>query len=184
MLLSAVDRSKPALASRNPQFITRREISGRVVEGADSNFHLVGAVCEREHGRTAQRAKVTVVGREPPASCFSGHRYFVRRPDRKKIAKRAGLFSTHEAVAKADSERLPGDLKPHLTAVTAARPLSHAHFDSGSMSLCCSDVFIKRPPTCSLHLRWGLRRRRCGRVCVRSGPARFYAVPGRTLAPR
>jgi hypothetical protein len=49
----------------------------------------------------------------------------VRRPDHKKISKRAGFLATHQAVAKADSEGLPADLKPHLTAVAAANSLSH-----------------------------------------------------------
>jgi hypothetical protein len=125
MLLRAVNRNKPAFASRRPQFVTRREVRGRIVETAHSHFHLGGAVYQRKHGRTADRAEVTVVRREPPASCLSGHRYFVRWPHRKEIAKRAGLLSTHEAVAKADSEGLSAHLKPHLTAVAAAGSLSH-----------------------------------------------------------
>jgi hypothetical protein len=115
-----------------PQFIRRREIDGRIVEGADSNFDLVDPVDKPKHGRPARDAKVTVVGGLPPASGLSGHRDLVRRPDRKKIAKRAGLLSTHEAVAKTDSDGLPADLKPHLTAVAAARSLSHvSRFDPG-----------------------------------------------------
>jgi hypothetical protein len=113
------------LAPRNPQFISRREVRGRIVEGADSNLDLVRAVYDPKHGRTARGAKMTVVGRAPPASSRPSYRDFVRWPDGKEIAKRAGLFSTHLAVAKADSERLPSDLKPHLTAVAAARPLAH-----------------------------------------------------------
>ena len=125
MLLCAVNGIEPAFASRRPQFISWREVRGRIVEGADSNLDLVGSVDKRKDGRTARRAKVTVVGGLPPASGLSGHRYFVRRPHSKKIANRAGLFSTQQTVAKTDSERLPADLKPHLTAVAATRSLSH-----------------------------------------------------------
>jgi hypothetical protein len=125
MLLCGFNRSEPAFASRRPQFISRREVCGRIVEGADSNFDLVGAVDKPKHGRPARGAKVTVVGGLPPASGLPGHRDLLRRPDRKKIAKRAGLLSTHETVAKTDSEGLPADLKPHLTAVAATNSLSH-----------------------------------------------------------
>jgi hypothetical protein len=125
MLLCAFNRSEPAFASRRPQFISRREVCGRIVEGADSNFDLVDAVDKPKHGRPARGAKVTIVGGPPPARGLSDHRDLVRRPDRKKIAKRAGLLSTHETVAKTDSERLPADLKPHLTAVAATNSFSH-----------------------------------------------------------
>ena len=97
--------------------IAQTVIAQRLVKGADSNFDLVDAVDKPKHGRPAGSAKVTVVGRWPPASGLPGRRDLLRRPDRKKIAKRAGLLSTHETVAKTDSERLPADLKPHLTAV-------------------------------------------------------------------
>jgi hypothetical protein len=106
MLLRAVYGIEPAFASRDPQFISRREVRGRVVEGADSNFDLVGAVDNRKHGRAASGAKVTVVGGLPPASGLSGHRYFVRRPHSKKIANRAGLPSTHQTVTEAHPEGL------------------------------------------------------------------------------
>jgi hypothetical protein len=192
MLLCAVNRSKPALASRNPQFISRREVRGRIVEGADSNFHFVGAVYARKHGRTAQRAKVTVVGREPPASCLSGHRYFVGRPDREKIAKRAGLLSTHQAVAKADPERLAADLKLHLAAVAAAGSLSHISLDSKSISLCCSDVFIKGSRSlftalekgASTMARWWRSRRIRPRPASprHSRPSHCRSCPAPTLA--
>jgi hypothetical protein len=125
MLLCGFNRSEPAFASRRPQFISRREVCGRIVEGADSNFDLVGAVDKPKHGRPARGAKVTVVGGLPPASGLPGHRDLLRRPDRKKIAKRAGLLSARETVAKTDSEGLAADLKPHLTAVAAANSLSH-----------------------------------------------------------
>jgi hypothetical protein len=125
MLLCAVNRNEPTFAPRRPQFISRREVCGRIVEGAACNFDLVGAVDNPKHGRTARGAKVTVVGGLPPASGLSDHRDLARRPDRKKIAERAGLFSTNEAVAKTDSEGLPADLKSHLTAVAAACSLLH-----------------------------------------------------------
>ena len=63
MLLRAVNWIEPAFASRRPQFISRREVRGRIVEGADSDFDLVDAVDKRKDGRTARGAKVTVVGR-------------------------------------------------------------------------------------------------------------------------
>ena len=125
MLLCAVNGIEPAFASRRPQFISWREVRGRIVEGADSNLDLVGSVDKRKDGRTARRAKVTVVGGLPPASGLPGHRDLLRRPDRKKIAKRAGLLTTHQTVANTDSKGVPADLKPHLTAVAAANSLSH-----------------------------------------------------------
>src|ERR1700722_2174912 len=132
MLLCAVNRIEPAFAPWRPQFISQREIHGRIVEGADSNFDLVDSVDKPKHGRPTRDAKVTVVGGLPPASGLSGHRDLVRRPDRKKIAWRAGLLSTYEAGAKTDSDGLPADLEPHLTAVAAARSLSHvSRFDPG-----------------------------------------------------
>jgi hypothetical protein len=44
MLLCTVNRSEPAFASRRPQFISRRKVCGRIVEGADPNLDLLGAV--------------------------------------------------------------------------------------------------------------------------------------------
>ena len=63
MLLRAVNWIEPAFASRGPQFISRCEVGGGVVEGANSNLDLVGAVYAPKHRRTAPRAEVTVVGR-------------------------------------------------------------------------------------------------------------------------
>jgi hypothetical protein len=125
MLLCAVNRSQPALASRNPQFINRREVRRRIVEGADSKFNLVDAVHARKQRRTAHGAKVTAVGGVSPASSLARHRYFVRRPDRKDVANRARLLSTQEAVAEADAKGFPADLKPHFTAIAAACSLWH-----------------------------------------------------------
>ena len=68
---------------------------------------------------------MTVVGGVPPASGLAGHRDIVGRPNRKKIAKRPGLLSTHEAVAKAHAQRFAASLESDLTAVAAADPLSH-----------------------------------------------------------
>ena len=120
VLLRAVNRIEPAFASRRPQFVSRRDVRGRIVEGANSNFDLVGAVDKLKQGRPARGAKVTVAVGLSPASGLSGHRDLVRRPDRKKIAKRSGLLSTHQTVTEADSEGLAANLKPHLTAVAAA----------------------------------------------------------------
>jgi hypothetical protein len=125
MLLCAVNRSQPAFTSRNPQFITRREVRRRIVEGADSKFNLVDAVHARKQRRTAHGAKVTAVGGVSPASSLARHRYFVRRPDRKDVANRARLLSTQEAVAEADAKGFPADLKPHFTAIAAACSLWH-----------------------------------------------------------
>jgi hypothetical protein len=125
MLLCPVNRIEPALASGNPQFIRGREIRRSIVEGADSNFDLVGAVDNRKHGRPAGGAKVTVVGGLFPASGLSGHRGLLRQPDPKKIADRSSLLTTHQTVAETDSEGFATDLKPHLTAVAAANSLSH-----------------------------------------------------------
>ena len=166
MLLCAVNWSEPAFASRHPQFIGGREVGRRIVESADSNFDLVGAIDNREHGRPARGAKMTVVSDLLPASGLSAHRDMVRRPDRKKIANRAGLLSTHEAVAKADPERLAAHLKPHLTTVAAAHSVSHVSLQfqiNERGALRCSPssiVFFTSPETEALTTaRWSRLRR-------------------------
>jgi hypothetical protein len=74
MMLCAVNRSQPAFTSRNPQFITRREVRGRVVEGADSKFNLVDAVYARKTTAwrmTAPRPRAPVSAAAPMGSVMS-----------------------------------------------------------------------------------------------------------------
>ena len=57
VLLCAVNRREPAFAPRNPQFISRREVRGRIVEGADCNFDFVDAIdnANTEEPQVAQK---------------------------------------------------------------------------------------------------------------------------------
>ncbi len=161
MLLCAGNRSEPALASRRPQFITRREVRWRFVQGADSNLDFVGAVYAPKHGGSARRAKVTVVGRKPPASSFAGYRYFARlaRPQR---SCRASPFPFDTLGSGKGRTRCGSPATSNLIWPQLHPPVRFrmSRLDSGSMSLRCSEPFLQQ------HARWGpfvpaTRVRRC-----------------------
>ena len=63
VLLGTVDRIEPAFASRNPQFISRREVGRRIVEGADrtSTSSAPSTIANTEEPQVAQKWRLSVV---------------------------------------------------------------------------------------------------------------------------
>ena len=125
MLLGVRNRDEPTLSPRHPQLISGAEIGWRIIERAGPYLNFVNAVDDRKDGRPTHGTEVAIVGRKLPASCLTSDRYLARLPHSEEVAERSGLLPADLAVAKANPDRSPADLKLHLTAVAATRSLQH-----------------------------------------------------------